>query len=261
MLMLPIRLLAFSLAALAPASAQLQLLNGASYFDAAFAPQSIAVAYGAKLATAQAQGGDPLPLELAGTKVTVGGIAAPLYYVSPTQVNFLIPAAAPMGDSPVVVTSADGTITKTTITIAAVSPALFSANSDGKGAPAGNLLRVTPKNVQAIEPLVKYDAALKTYVPADIDMGVDQLYVLLYGTGIRNAKAVQVKIGNTTILPDFAGAQGVYAGLDQINIAIPRSLGSAGSVDVLLTADSKAANTVKLKFNPTVGVPILIGGE
>ena len=241
--------------------AQMQLVNGASYFNTSFAPQSIAVAYGSKLATSSQQAGDPLPLVLAGTKVTVAGLAAPLYYVSAAQVNFLIPAGVPNGDAPVVISSGDGTSTKTTIVIADVSPALFSANADGKGVVAGNLLRVTSRGERKYEALAKYDPAQKLYVPADIDMGSDQLYLLLYGTGIRNAKSVQVKIGPATITPDYSGAQGSFAGLDQINIAVPRSLGSAGNVDVILTADGKTANTVKLRFSPSVGAPILITGE
>lgn len=247
--------------AAATSFAQMQLVNGASYFNTSFAPQSIAVAYESKLATSSQQGGDPLPLVLAGSKVTVAGIAAPLYYVSAAQVNFVIPAGVPNGDAPVVISSADGTTTKTTIVIADVSPALFSANADGKGVAAGNLLRVTSKGERKYEALSKYDGAQKLYLPADIDMGSDQLYLLVYGTGLRNAKSVQVKIGNTSITPDYAGAQGSYAGLDQINIAVPRSLGSAGNVDVILTADGKTANTVKLRFNPSVGMPILIVGE
>jgi uncharacterized protein (TIGR03437 family) len=161
----------------------------------------------------------------------------------------------------VLITSGDGTSTKTTVTVADVSPALFSANADGKGVVAGNLLRVTSKGERKYEPLAKYDTAQKTYVPSDIDMGNDQLYLLLYGTGIRNAGSVQVKIGTATIKPDYAGPQGDYAGLDQINIAVPRNLGNAGNVDVVLTANGIAANTVKLRFNPSIGIPILIGGE
>lgn len=239
----------------------LQLVNAASYSNLSFAPQSIAAAYGTKLATSQAQGTDPLPFQLAGTKVTVAGIAAPLYFVSSGQVNFVVPAGVPIGDAPVVVTSGDASSSKTTITIAAVAPALFTANADGKGPAAGNLLRINSKGERTVELIAKYDAAQKLFVPADIDMKADQLYLLLYGTGIRNARSVQVKIGTVIITPDYAGPQGTYSGLDQINVAIPRSLGSAGNVDVILTADGKAANTVKLSFNASVTIPILIGGE
>jgi hypothetical protein len=60
--------------------AQLQLVNGASYFNTSFAPLSIAVAYGTKLATSQQQAGVTLPTDLAGTRVTVAGVPAPLYF-------------------------------------------------------------------------------------------------------------------------------------------------------------------------------------
>lgn len=88
--------------------------------------------------------------------------------------NFLIPAGLPNGDAPVVISSGDGT---KTIVIADVSPALFSANTDGKGVVAGNLLRVTTGGARKYEALTKFDPLQKAYVPADIDMGSDQLYL------------------------------------------------------------------------------------
>jgi uncharacterized protein (TIGR03437 family) len=42
------------------------------------------------------------------------------------------------------------------------------------------------------------------------------------------------------------GAQGSLVGLDQINVLIPRSLIGRGEVDVMLTVDGKAANTVRV---------------
>ncbi len=44
----------------------------------------------------------------------------------------------------------------------------------------------------------------------------------------------------------LAGAQGQLVGLDQTNILIPRSLIGRGPVDVVLTVDGKAANTVRI---------------
>jgi uncharacterized protein (TIGR03437 family) len=46
----------------------------------------------------------------------------------------------------------------------------------------------------------------------------------------------------------FAGAQGTLAGLDQVNVQLPRSLAGRGEVDVVLMADGKTANVVRVNF-------------
>ena len=67
------------------------VLNAASY-HATLAPGGWAVIYGTNLAPAEATAaGVPLPKSLGNVSVTVGGVQAPLLYVSPTQVNALIP--------------------------------------------------------------------------------------------------------------------------------------------------------------------------
>src|ERR1044071_8677590 len=38
----------------------------------------------------------PLPTNLGGVQITVGGVAAPLYYVSSSQINFQVPFEAPI---------------------------------------------------------------------------------------------------------------------------------------------------------------------
>lgn len=44
------------------------------------------------------------------------------------------------------------------------------------------------------------------------------------------------------------GPQGSYAGLDQVNVVLPRSLAGRGEVDVLLTVDGRAANPAKINI-------------
>jgi uncharacterized protein (TIGR03437 family) len=46
----------------------------------------------------------------------------------------------------------------------------------------------------------------------------------------------------------FAGPQGQYAGLDQINLRLPQSLRGRGDLDVVLTVDGKTANTVRINI-------------
>jgi uncharacterized protein (TIGR03437 family) len=75
----------------APAPAIGAAVNSAGY-GTSMATGSLATIFGTNLAggTGQAMA-FPLPHELAGTRVEIDGVAALLYYVSPTQINFVIP--------------------------------------------------------------------------------------------------------------------------------------------------------------------------
>src|SRR5262245_31340350 len=85
-------------------------VSAASYAPAV-APGSIAAAFGSRLATrVDAASSTPLPTSIAGTTVRVNGELARLFYVSPDQVNYLIPPGTPPGVASVVVTSGDGTV-------------------------------------------------------------------------------------------------------------------------------------------------------
>ncbi|HEX8998786.1 MAG TPA: hypothetical protein VGB07_02730, partial [Blastocatellia bacterium] len=85
----------------------------------------------------------------------------------------------------------------------------------------------------------------------DLGTATDQVFLVLYGTGLRfrsALSAVSVSIGgiNTEVL--FAGAAPGFAGLDQINVRVPRSLAGRGEVDVTLAADGHTANKVRINI-------------
>ena len=60
------------------------------------------------------------------------------------------------------------------------------------------------------------------------------------------AENVRVLLGGSEIVPSFAGPQGTLAGIDQLNVEVPRSLIGRGEVDVNLTIDGRMANTVRV---------------
>jgi uncharacterized protein (TIGR03437 family) len=71
--------------------------NGASFREAV-SPGAIATVFGTDLADEEILAATiPLPRTLAGAEVLVGGFTAPLYYVSPLQINFQVPFEAPIG--------------------------------------------------------------------------------------------------------------------------------------------------------------------
>ena len=84
--------------------------------------------------------------------------------------------------------------------------------------------------------------------PVSLGTSTDQAYLFLFGTGLRAAgtSGVTVTVGGTNVPVAFAGAQGTFAGLDQVNVVLPRSLAGSGNVTVQLTALGVPANAVQL---------------
>ena len=96
-----------------------------------------------------------------------------------------------------------------------------------------------------------FNAAQQRFVALPIDLGpaTDTVYLILYGTGIRfrsALSAVTTSIGGTNAGVLYAGGDTGFVGLDQVNVLLPRSLAGRGEVDVVITADGKAANTVRI---------------
>jgi uncharacterized protein (TIGR03437 family) len=194
---------------------------------------------------------------LGGTTVTVRdgqGVerAAPLYFVSPTQVNFLVPKDSAAGYGAVVVRLNGSVVNSGPLRIRSVAPAIFTADSTGRGVAAALVQRVQGQTSQ-FEPVAAYDAASQTFAPVPIDLGTDAelVYLNLFGTGVRHRSApaaVSATVGGVSVEVSFAGAQGEFAGLDQVNLLLPKSLRGRGDVDVVLTVDGVAANTVRVRI-------------
>ncbi|MFN0111834.1 MAG: kelch repeat-containing protein [Blastocatellia bacterium] len=235
----------------------LTAVSAASFDGASLAPESIASAFGAKLATAtQSANLAPLPTTLAGTTLRIRDNAnverlAPLFFVSPGQINFQIPAETAAGTATATLTSGDGSTAVGSIQITSVAPSLFTANSSGQGVAAAVALRVRANGSQTVEAISEWNAALNRFVAKPIDLGAEGelVYLLLFGTGLRlrgNLSGVTVSVGGLAIPAQYAGQQGDFVGLDQINLLLPRPLTGRGEVDVMLTVDGKSANTVRV---------------
>ena len=216
----------------------------------AFAPQSIVAAYGSNLTVGTAAA-TTVSTTLNGTTVTVTDSAsashpAVLFYVSPTQVNFEIPDTAAAGPATVTIRSQSGASQTGSIQIANLSPGLFQLSTTGLV--AAWILPVVSGVQQNLQPVYQLDAA-KSVVPLPLDLGpsTQQIFLELYGTGLRNAKNVGVTAAGTSVPVIFVGAAPGFSGLDQVNVGpLPRSLAGAGSVNLVLTADNQAANSVNL---------------
>jgi uncharacterized protein (TIGR03437 family) len=138
------------------------------------------------------------------------------------------------------------------VLVEAVAPGLFSANANGKGVAAASAVRVKADGSQAAVPVFQCVSGSCTAAPIDLGPDSDQVYVSLYGTGIRNPAGLSeviAQIGGVKADVVYAGPQGGFAGLDQLNLRIPRALAGRGEVVVSLTLSGKSANPVTLNIH------------
>jgi uncharacterized protein (TIGR03437 family) len=231
-------------------------VSAASFSGPTLASESIVGAFGAALATTTtAAASVPLPTELAGTRVLVRDSAgmerqASLFFVSPNQVNYQIPPETASGSAAVTIVSGDGRVSVGAIRVVSIAPGLFAANANGQGVAAAVALRVKADGSRSFEPVARFDAAQNRFVAIPIDLGpdTDQVFLLLFGTGIKfrgALSAVSVRIGGADAPVSFAGAQGDFVGLDQVNALLPRSLAGRGEVEISLMVDGLPANFVR----------------
>ena len=234
----------------------LAVVSAASYKGDMLAAEQIVVAFGSNLADATViANGLPLPTTLGGVSVKVRDSQnverlAPLFFISPTQINFQIPVGLALGAATFTVVKNGVTMASGGAPISTVAPSLFTADSSGRGLASGQALRIKSGNAQTYEPIGRFDTQQGKFVPVQIDLGptTDQVFLILYGSGFRNCRdlaLVSATIGGVAAEVGYAGAQGDFAGLDQLNIRIPRSL-PGGEFDVIVTAEGKASNTVRV---------------
>jgi uncharacterized protein (TIGR03437 family) len=228
------------------------ILSAASPSIQAVAPGSLVSANGQNLAA-----GYPgpifgiLPTVFDGTSVSIIDSAgnttiAPLFYVSPDQVDFEVPATVATGLAKVVVDSNGVNQTAANVQISAVAPALFTFNNSGLA--ASYAVRVSAGGSQTVEQVYSHDnTGLISANPISLGSSTDQVYLILYGTGFDTAGTSNVTATvNGVNAPVLYAGPGGSPGLDQVNVLLPASLAGTGSVNVQLTAGGVAANSVQI---------------
>jgi len=215
----------------------LRIVNAASLASSSFAPGGIITVFGTKLTTGVAFAADVQkpPVNLGGVGVSIGGITASLFYVSPTQINAVIDPKTPTGVQTLVVTSPSGTQSGSVTIDANAPPGLFSLF--GTGTRDGAILNAV------------------TFLLGDFSTHTanSPTYLALFATGLNLSVPPVVTIGGVPVQVTFFGAAPCCDGLDQINIALPDSLAGAGRVPVVLTQNGVASNTVQVVLLPPAG--------
>jgi uncharacterized protein (TIGR03437 family) len=217
--------------------------NSFSYF-AAFAPGMLLSAYGSNLAGATAQQtGAPLPIQLAGASASVNGLIAPLYYVSPGQINLQIPYEIPVGPAILAINN-NGQVVTRSFTVAASAPGAAQYFWDAiSGAP---IVSAHPGQY-----LVAYISGEGDVAPFVTTGSVPS------GAAITQPPTPRLPfsmtVGGAAVTQQFVGIPGWSIGVTQVNFQLPANMapgvypvvftvGTAASPPLNLTVGSGAAN-------------------
>jgi len=225
--------------------------------SSAVAASSIASLYGVNLAPEIAQAfSQPLPATLGGVTLSVVDAAgaergAPLLYVSPGQINFVVPDETVPGPATFVVRN--GAASQTALAaVASVVPRLFSMNGTGSGVAAATAILTQAGNPQFQSPVQVFQCTASGCTPVPIRLGIDTpIYVTFYGTGIRNRSSlanVTATINGMSVPVLYAGPTPEFAGLDQVNVALILGLRGSGESPVVLKVDGQISNAVTINI-------------
>jgi uncharacterized protein (TIGR03437 family) len=219
-------------------------VSAASYNVSAIAPRAIVTAFGNDLAlVTQAATTLPLPTTLGGVAVQVQDSAgqmrpAPLFFVSPAQINYQIPAGTAAGPATVFVTS--NGVSKIGATIIAPSaPALFTQNQSGAGAG------------------VALDAFTFTAGPFNATRATGEPNIIaVFLTGLGDdatdssgnvSQSVVATLDEQPVTVTYAGRAPGFAGLNQLNLVLPAGI-TSGEHRLFVTRNGVTSNAVTLSI-------------
>jgi len=212
--------------------------NGAS-FKASYAPGMIVSVFGSQLAavTGSAQT-VPLPAKLGGVSVAINGVTAPLYYVSPTQLNVQIPYETPVNSNVQLTVTNNGQTASTTLRLAAAAPGIFV---DSNGAPVPN---TSATRGSIVSLYITGDGAV---TPA-LATGASPSASTALSNLPKPTQSTTVTIGGVSATIDFIGIPPGLAGVTQINYLVPANA-PTGAQPVIVTVGSvpSAAATLTVR--------------
>ena len=242
--------------AAAQSSASPVLVNAASYVvSAPVAPGSLATLFGNFDVTAPAQAGSlPLPKNLAGVSVQFGSVAAPLLYVSSSQVNLQVPWEVSQPMPGTLTISANGVNATAVVSLSPFAPGIFSLNAAGNG--QGALLDSSYRLLDASHPAIGGSTIMQIYCTG---LGP------VTNVPPSGAAAPSSPLAETTSLPTvtiggvpapvfFAGLAPGLMGVYQVNVLVPPVAPAGNNVPVRLSIGGATSNTVTLAIAP-IGAP------
>jgi len=245
-----------SLLAQAPAINAGGVMNTAgSPSNAAIAPGALVSIFGTNLASGMTLSDSvPLSTNVGGTTVTIGGVAAPIQFASPTQINVQAPWGIALSDSAgpaaVVVTNGGTPSAPATVTVAASAPAIYNiggqgiaVNSDGTlAAPANSIPGIPTRPAVIGDPkgLIIFATGMG---PVDTPLtdganSADQT---------RNTlNAPTVMIGGVAAQVTFSGLSPQFPGVNQINVTLPAGTPTGNNVHLQIQVNGVSSNVAAI---------------
>lgn len=221
------------------------IVNAASWapFTAGIAPGELLTLFnGSNLAADIEVATSPFPTSLGQVQVSIGGLPAPIYYVTPTQIAAIVPYAVAGPIAMVQVTNHGVLSNAVPVYVNQTSPGVLTANQNGLG--YADALRpdysiVTKANPAVIgEGIAVYLTGLGAVSPPITDGFPGPI-----GTySVVPAGSVTAAIGGVAATVVYAGLAPGYSGLYQLNVTIPSGL-TAG--DNVLEIDGPDASNVQ----------------
>jgi uncharacterized protein (TIGR03437 family) len=225
------------------------------------AADSLATALGDNLAPRTESATAPYPTNLGGISLSVvdsAGVSriAQLLYVSPTQINYLVPAGTATGTATMNIVDGTGNVPSSTAQIQAVAPGLFTVNENGRGVVAATAYRLVDLKIQAPVQIFQCLDRPVGCGAVPIDLGLDApVFVTFFATGLRGRSsdsAVTVTIGGQSVPINSISSlddSSPSAGLDEVLLVLPLSLRGSGEVNIVISVEGTISNngTISIK--------------
>jgi uncharacterized protein (TIGR03437 family) len=154
----------------------------------------------------------PLPLTLAGVSATVNGISAPLYFVSPGQINLQVPYETGAGPAVLAINN-NGSIASFLFTVTPSAPGIFAANG---------ALVPTPSSLPG-QPIAMFVTGDGDLAPT-LATGATPIS----GTALKDVPQsrlpLTVTVGGVLATVVFDGVTNGLTGVTQVNFNVPSTL-------------------------------------
>jgi uncharacterized protein (TIGR03437 family) len=213
----------------------LGVVNAASSAPAGnpISPGEFVTLYGTGLAKSNQTAAPPYPLSLNGVSVLINNKPAPLYFVSPGQLNVLVPFATTGPTATIVVQNSNVNSNTVTVPVAATAPGIYTLDQSGSG--GGAILHADYSIVNAAKPAIGgetvliYLTGLGTVTPIVADGTAGNINTLY-----QSDADVVVYVGGEQATVLFKGLAPGYPGLYQLNVTLPQFLKASGNLPLAI---------------------------